>query len=309
MNYFDIVLQQIEIFIVYSCIGVLAVKCHVINRQNLNFLSKLITKIVLPLLIFTNVINGTTREEFLSSLSILLIASIMFFTFYCIGWGLSNGLHLKGEIKKVYRACVLFGNCGFMGIPIAMALFPQRGAMYIAIYSVIDQLVLWTVGTHILSSDSSEKKSVYETIKKMINPATVAIFLGVILLLSGIQLPESINTALTKTGAAATPLAMIYLGGMFCFIKLGDYLKKKEIYALILVKMIVLPIIMITIVRHLPISNEIAVTLSVVCGLPTMTSIAMIAEAQGSDSSYASGIIFITTLFSMITLPLICLFM
>lgn len=309
MNYFDIVLQQIEIFIVYSCIGVLAVKCHVINRQNLNFLSKLITKIVLPLLIFTNIINGTTREDFLSSLSILLIAILMYFTFYCVGLGLANGLRLEGETKKVYRDCVLFGNCGFMGIPIAMALFSQRGAMYIAIYSVIDQLALWTVGTQILSSDHSKKKSGLETIKKMINPATVAIFLGIIILLSGIQLPESINTALTKTGAAATPLAMIYLGGMFCFIQLKDYLKKKEVYALILVKMIVLPIIMITILRHVPISSEIAVTLSVVCGLPVMTSIAMIAEAQGSDSAYASGIIFITTLFSMVTLPLICLFM
>lgn len=311
MDYFSIVLQQIEIFVIYSCIGVLAVKCHVVDRQGLNFLSKLITKIVLPLLIFTNTINGTTRQDFIASLSILAIAAVMYFALYWIGLLLAGTLHLKGEVKKVYRDCVMFGNCGFMGIPIAMALFQERGAMYIAIYSVIDQLALWTVGMQIVSPDvQTEKRSVLQIIKKMVNPATVAIFLGVIVLLAGIKLPGFVNTALTKTGAAATPLAMIYLGGMFTYTRLTDYLKKKEIYVLTLVKMVAMPLLVALMLKNIPgVSSEIAVTLSVVCGLPTMASVAMIAESQDSDSEYASGVIFMTTLLSIVTLPLVCMFL
>lgn len=311
MNYFDIVLQQIEIFVVYSCIGVIAVKCHIINRQGLNFLSKLITKIILPLMIFTNTINGTTREDFINSLMVLFLALILYTILFCIGLFFSKILKLQGEVKKIYRDCFIFGNCGFMGIPIITALFSQMGAMYTAIYSIIDQLALWTVGIHIMTSeDRKQNNTLSSTIKNMINPCTISIFAGLIILFTGISLPEQINTALTKTGSCATPMAMIYLGGMFCFINLKDYLKRIEIYLLILVKMIVLPILLIHFFRYIPsIPSTIATTISIMCGLPTMTAISMISEANGSDSAYASAMIFITTLFAIVTLPLICLFM
>lgn len=311
MNYFEIVLQQIGIFAVYSCIGVLAVKGHVINRQGLNDLSRIITKIVLPLMIFSNTINGTTRQDFISSLSILLLAAVMYTLCFLLGLVLAKLLHLKGEMRKVYRACVMFGNCGFMGIPLVIALFAERGAIYMAVYSVVDQLALWTVGMQILTSGGQqEKRSLGEIIRKLVNPATVALAAGLVLLLTGIQLPEFVNTALTKTGAAATPLAMLYLGGMFCYTRIGTYLRHKEIYAMVIVKMILLPLLTSAVLSRIPgVSTEIAVTVSLICALPSMTSVAMIADSQGSDSEYASAIIFITTLISMVTLPLVCMFL
>ena len=142
----------------------------------------------------------------------------------------------------------------------------------------------------------------------MVNPATIAITTGVFLVLTGIKLPAAVVNALAKTGSAASPLAMIYLGGIFCYIKIQNYLKCREIYATVLIKMILLPIAFYTIMHYIPsIDRSIAVTLSVLCALPSMASIAMIAETQHSDGDYAAGMIFITTLFSIITLPLVCL--
>lgn len=308
MNYFSIIMEQIGTFAVYACIGVIVVKCGVVDRQGLNLLSKLITKIILPLLIFSNTINGATKKEFLSSLPILIIAMVLYFILYWVALLMAKCMHLKGNRRNVYRACVMFGNCGFMGIPITMALFPQRGGMYIAIYSVIDQLVLWTIGSKLTAPvDVTKREAPVQTIKKMINPATIAIFLGIIVLISGLKLPAFFNTALSKTGAAATPLAMIYLGGMFCFIHIKDYLKKKEIYLMVAGKMIILPIVIYVILSHIQaVPAEIAVAISLICGLPTMSSVAMVAESQQSDSEYASGMIFATTLLSIITLPVIC---
>lgn len=311
MTYFPIVLEQIGVFIIYACIGVLAVKSGVLNRQGLNQLSKLITKVVLPLLIFTNTINGATREEFLSSLIILVIASVLYFALYWLAFGMSAVSGLTGNMRNVYRACVMFGNCGFMGIPIITALFPERGGMYVAIYSIVDQFILWTIGSGLAAPTGQTKKhEIGQICKKMVNPATVAIFAGVVFLLTGLPLPSFINTALTRTGAAATPLAMIYLGGMFCYIRIIDYLKKKEIYLMAVVKMILLPLGLSAILDHLPaVSSEIAVTVSLICALPTMTSVAMVAESQHGDSEYATGMIFATTLLSAATLPLVCIFL
>ena len=82
MNYFSIVLEQVEIFVVYLLIGIIAVKTNVLNREKLGALSSCVTKILLPLLIFSNAINGATKEQFLSSTVILLLQCTIWFSIW-----------------------------------------------------------------------------------------------------------------------------------------------------------------------------------------------------------------------------------
>lgn len=309
MNYFSIVLEQLEIFVVYLLIGVFAVKLHFLDREKLGVLSGCITKMLLPLLIFTNTINGTTREQFLSSLVIVLLAAVLYLVLYFVAVLLAKLLKINANHNNIYRACTMFGNCGFMGIPIITALYPEQGGLYITMYTVIDQLALWTVGMDLTAPvDHTEKLPASQRLRKMVNPATVAILAGVFVVLAGIRLPSVIITALTKTGAAASPLAMIYLGGVFCYIKIFEYLKRREIYVTVLIKMMVMPVIVYAVLSHIPgISQNIAVTMGILCALPAMSSVSMMAENQHSDSDYAAGFIFVTTLVSVVTLPIVCL--
>lgn len=309
MNYFSIVLEQIEVFVVYMLIGIFAVKMHFLDREKLGVLSGCITKILLPLLIFTNTINGTTRKQFLSSVVIILLAAVLYLTLYVVSAILAKLFKIDCKHESLYRACTMFGNCGFMGIPIISSLYPEQGGLYIAMYTVIDQLALWTVGTDLTSPvDNTNKLSASQRFRKMINPATIAILAGVFVVLTGVKLPSIIVTALAKTGAAASPLAMVYLGGVFCYIKIIDYLKLKEVYVTIVVKMLLLPILVYSILSHISAVNQnVAVTMGILCALPTMSSVAMMAESQRSDSDYATGFIFVTTLISIITLPVVCL--
>ena len=307
MNYFSIVLNQVGVFVVYMLIGIVAVKLKFLDREKLGTLSGIITKLLLPLLIFTNTISGTTRQQFVSDLVIILIAAVLYLVLYLVAALLAKILKLEANHATLYRACTMFGNCGFMGIPIVTALYPEQGGLYIAMYTVVDQLVLWTVGVNLISSNNSDLP-MSKRFRKMINPATVAVVAGVIVVLAGIKLPSIIVTALTKTGAAASPLSMLYLGGMFCYIKLLDYLKTKEIYVTVVAKMILVPLAVYAILSHISfIDQSISATISILCALPTMSSVAMIAETNGSDSDYASGFIFVTTLISVVTLPLVCL--
>ena len=309
MNYFSIVLEQIEIFVVYMLIGIFAVKLHFLDRNKLGVLSGCITKILLPLLIFTNTINGTTREQFLSSSVIILLAAVLYLVLYAVAAVLAKLLRIDCKHESLYRACTMFGNCGFMGIPIITALYPEQGGLYIAMYTVIDQLALWTVGTDLTAPvDNTKKLPTSQRFRKMINPATVAILAGVFVVLTGIRLPSIIVTALSKTGAAASPLAMVYLGGVFCYIKIIDYLKLKEVYVTVVVKMLLLPVLVYAVLSHIPaVDQNIAVTIGILCALPTMSSVAMMAESQHSDSDYVTGFIFVTTLLSIVTLPVVCL--
>lgn len=311
MEYFLITLNQIFIFIIYAAIGIIAVKTKVLNRDGLNAISRFITKISLPLMVFTNTINGVTREQILQGWLVMVLSVVMYLLTYLVAVGLSKFFPLKGNELKVYRACTMFGNVGFMGIPLITALFPEKGMLYIVLFTVMDQLVLWTVGVKLTTPIEAEKGlSVAQSLKKMINPAMVGILLAVAIVFIDVQLPELLNTALVKTGAVTTPMAMIYLGGLFCFTDIGTYIKKPEFYCSIVVKMCIFPVLFYYLLCLIPgIGKDVAMTMSVLSALPTMTTIAMLAQIQKSAGEYAAGSIFVTTLFSIVTLPLICLFM
>ena len=159
---------------------------------------------------------------------------------YLVTAALSKLLHLDIQHRNLYRALQHVRELRIHGNPrIILALYPEQGGIYIAVFTVIDQLVLWTIGLDLTSPpDSQTSVSLSKRLIKMVNPATIAITTGVFLVLTGIKLPAAVVNALAKTGSAASPLAMIYLGGVFCYIKIRNYLKCREIYATVLIKMV-----------------------------------------------------------------------
>ena len=145
-----------------------------------------------------------------------------------------------------------------MGIPIVTSIFPERGMLYISVFTMIDQLMLWTVGVRLTSK--AEHSSF--DFKKLINPVTVAIVLALIFILTGISLPEILNTAFSKIGATATPLAMIYLGGVFACMDMRKYICKLDYYGIVAIKMLIFPVLFYLLLGLLPISAEIRMTMT-----------------------------------------------
>lgn len=307
MDLFSVIAKQMGMLAIYVIIGIIGVKTKIFNKDSLDHLSKYIMKISLPIMIFTNTINGATAEEVIDTLPMLFIAICMFAVLFLVGFTFSIIFNLEGDRKHVYRAVSMFGNVGFIGIPLIAAIFPERGMLYIAIYTIIDQGLLWTVGMKLTTPViENEKQCISQCVKKMINPATVGILLGVAGVFAGVKLPGIIDVTLTKVGATTTPLSMIYIGGLFCYVDIRKFIEKAEFYLIIAFKMLVFPILLFLVINKVPfINDEIKITLTLLAGLPSMSSIAMFANANGSDGDYAIGAIFITTIMSVATLPLI----
>ena len=129
--------------------------------------------------------------------------------------------------------------------------------------------------------------------------------LALIFILAGIQLPEILNTAFSKIGATATPLAMIYLGGVFACMDVKKYICKLDYYGIVAIKMLIFPVIFYLVLGLLPISAEIRMTMTLTSAMPVMSSVVMMANAYGTDGDYAMGGILVTTVCSIVTLPLV----
>lgn len=310
MEYFQIVLNQIILFVIYASIGVIAVKTKLMDEPGLNSISKLIMRIIIPVMIFTNTINGATLEDLLSYLPVIPLTFLMYALLFAVSVLLAKGFRMKGNTGRVYQAATIFGNIGFIGIPLVAALFPERGMIYVALFTVADQWIVWTLGWELSAPETGEKHRMTfrELLKKIVNPSTVSIVTAILFVIFGVHLPELVNTALVKVSSINSILAMIYLGGIFCYIDVLSYIKKLEIYGEILLKQVLVPLGFNLLLKMLPfVTQEIRVTMVIISALPVMTIMPMFARAQGSDGDYSAGMLFVTTVFSIVTLPIICL--
>lgn len=201
MSVFGVLMEQIGLFVIYIIVGAILVKTKVFNETTIETLSRFVLKLALPVMIFSNTVSGVDRSTLFGSASILLIAAVFYLMTFTMGKGLMVLFRQKGNRGQVYRALSMFGNIGFMGIPIVTSIFPENGMLYISIFTIIDQLILWTIGVKLTTPAGNGKFDP----KKLINPSTVAIILAVIFVVAGIRVPGLVGIALEKIGATATP--------------------------------------------------------------------------------------------------------
>lgn len=102
---------------------------------------------------------------------------------------------------------------------------------------------------------------------------------------------------------------MIYLGGVFACMDVVKYLRIKEFYGIVAVKMLLFPLAYFLILKLLPLGPNIHLTIALLAAMPAMSSIVMMARASGSEGDYAMGGILVTTICSIVTIPLVCLLM
>lgn len=301
METFKILLEQIELFVIYIVMGTILIKSGVLNEKTLDPISKVVIKLALPLMIFANVVNGVDRATLIGSLSIIYLAVGAAALLFGIGVVLTKIFHIEGDRAQLYRGMTMFGNIGFMAMPILINIFPERGMLYVSVFTIVDQFAMWTIGVKLTSPSGKGKFDA----KKLINPSTVAIFIAVIFVMAGLHLPGVINTSFQKVGATATPLAMIYLGGVFACTDIRKYLRRIELYGIVICKMILFPIFFYLVVGLLPVSEEIRMTMSLITAMPSMSSVVMMANSSGSDGEYALGGVMITTICGILTLPIV----
>jgi malate permease and related proteins len=303
----DIVLNQIVIFAILMAIGFIAAKANALNKDVLNALSKLIVIVLLPALIFSIIADsGVTTGDFLISGKFALGVTLCYTLLITAGFVTSKLLKLEGKPANIFLSLSTFGNMGFMGIPLLLGIFSDPVTkVSISIYAVIDMALLWTFGVY-LCSRHRENSSVAGTLKNTINPTTVALAVGFVIMAFQVPVPGILMSTIAGVGNTSKYLTLIYLGGVLAFISMGNIARKPSIFVLTAVKMLALPVIAYVLLGFfLPEVPRMILTLIV--GLPAMTTVAMIATVYESDVDYATEIIFVTTLASLITIPVVFL--
>jgi malate permease and related proteins len=290
--------------------GVIAGKTKVFTLQSKDMLSKLIFNISLPMMLFTNFLKLDVTPRLLSNSMIVL--SVAFFTVLFMllaGWITSKIFKIKGGEGAVFRTHSMFGNTIFLGFPLITALYGVEGLLYASMFQLVSSILMWTVGVVVIThgDGTSWKKSIY----KVINPNTIATVAGLIFFIFSIKLPDLIVKPLSELGSANTWLSMLYIGAMLAFSDVKGLLGKKSIYILSVNRLIIVPAIIIAIFAAFSALSGVAadkLVSSVIileASMPCMASVVIMAKELGADDHQAVGNVFVSTILSIVTLPVV----
>lgn len=304
MSSFSVVAGQLIQFFLMLALGYWMARSGVVGEEFLGDLSKLVTRLLLPMYAFSSTYQGNERQRFLDGLPVLALSALFYVSLAPILALLAHALGLQGQRRRVFQALFLFGNTAFVGMPLIQALYPGEGMVFMALFTVIDQAILWSYGLWL--TDGSARRGFHP--RNFANPTIIALLLAVVLVLADLQLPSLIGATVNTVGRASTAVCMIYLGAMFYFSNWKKVLREKELYLGILLKMLLVPLAVWKLLSWMGATGAMLGTMVLISALPTMTVIPMLAQSGGDEGEYAIGMTMVTLAASLITLPLISYF-
>lgn len=331
---------QLVGFFIMLMVGYGCVRLRFYGKVALDGMCSLLLNVLIPVLVFSNAVDGTDRSHLAANWGVMLLTAVMYGLLILTFWALAHLLRLRGSRSHIFQASLIFGNAGFIGIPLIMALFPKEGAIYVALMSIVDQALLWTYGVWLCepvredghgdveatsdtgnAADSTSAKGVRSTfgtqvlglLRRFVNPAFIGVMIALALILLGVRVPDIILKPLHTIGNMATPMSLIYLGGLFALTRWWKVLRRYELYVGLVAKMIAFPLafyaLLTSVVGWLPaavpITHDMVLMITVIAGLPTMTTIAMFTGRKDNMPEYAVGFVLVSTLFSLCSLAVV----
>lgn len=295
----SIVFNQVAIMFIIIIIGYICKKLDYVNREVIKGMNEILLNIAIPAM----VLSSFNQEIASSALSGGLIVFVFALITHTVSVILGSILFKKypNRQKVVMQFILVFSNCAFMGYPIMGGIFGSIGVFYTSLYVVVFNLFLWSYGIMLFTGARD-----FKTIKKaLLNPGTIATLLGLILLLTPFKLPSIVAGVATLVGGLTTPLAMIVIGAMLAEVKISELFSGLNIYYATLLRLVILP--MLSYFALLPFVNDpmVLATCVLMTAMPAASNTVIFSGKFDGDSILASKIVVLSTGLSMITIPMI----
>lgn len=300
MNLSNVFIQVLVLFILIL-VGYIARKRNLLDEHTTSKLSSLTMSIFLPAMIIDSM-QIDYSPEMVDRIVKLLVISIVMYTFsfliaYCLKF-----IFKSSKDIGIYQYIVMFSNVGFMGYPVVEAVLGKEAVFYTAIFNLPFNFFVITIGTYFLSKG---KNNYSFSIKSFINPVIISIFIGLVIFIFSIELPIFINKPITMLGNITTPLSMLVIGSMLCASSATECFFNKKLYFVSFIRLILLPVAIYLLLRG-QINDSLLLSIPIVISsMPAAANTAIMASEYDVNATLASQAVFLTTLFSIITIPLI----
>ena len=287
--------------------GILMSKFGLSNKLFGKGISNLILYVTQPALIIHAYVRDFDKEVFIRAAIVLIFAIVVHLLFTFIAFMLYK--KFPDDIKRVLRFATIFTNAGYMGIPLITSILNDEAAIYASIYVIVFNVFAWTVGCYIYTDNGK-----YISLKKaLLNPATISTLIGLTIFVLPINgyVPAVLSNLLVSMKDMVAPLSMLLIGLQLANIDLKGIFKDVAMYKYLVLRMLLIPTAVWGILKITSLcgySDPTVMTVVLICSAtPAAAATSMFAEIFDGNATYSSKIVSVSTILSLITMPIVAL--
>lgn len=313
-----VVLQQMVIIFILIGIGMILYRRGMLSENSSKQISGLIINVTNPALLICSALEDGPKAS-LRELGIALAAYAFIFAILIgLGFLLPYVLRIPRAIHYTYQMLTVFGNVGFIGIPLASAVLGSESLIYVSIFNLLFNLLIYTFGISLLQRAAGQTKegaaataghSASDRLRKLVNAGTVSAAVTILFYLGNFPVPVIISSALSYTGRATTLLSMLVLGVSVAQMSPKNIFSHPKLYVFTLLRQILVPIGCVLLMRIFIDNRLILNTMLLMVAVPAANMPLMLAKQMDMETESISQGIVLTTVLSLVTVPVACLFL
>ncbi|MBR7081753.1 MAG: AEC family transporter [Oscillospiraceae bacterium] len=298
------VIGQMMVLVSLMAIGFILGKIKFIDRNGNRTLSKLVLNVLVPANIFSAMLGGGFSISGGDAVVFLLITLGCYAFYYILGLVSTKLMAAPRDEAGLHQCMIMFSNCGFMGYPVAQAVFGEGAAIYVTYFVIVFNILLFSLGVAIIGRGGGKF-----SIKTLISPVMITIAVSVMLFAAKIKPPEFvINTAKTLT-QAMTAISMMTIGVSLSDVPLKNLFGEWRVFVTTFVKIAAAPVLVWLILKALAVDSVMLGVATLISAMPVASSVNMLCIGKGEKEKTAAKTTFLTTVLTAVTIPLIVYFL
>ncbi len=285
--------------------GYLLIRFKAVKEEGISYFAKLLLFVCQPCLSLYSFNKADYSRELFADMSLFFALSALLEAVMLGALFLIFRKRYANPSLRVVTVAAAFGNVGFLGVPLLEALLPDHpdAVAFSAVFIVAMNLMAWTLGSTLLTGDKK-----YISLKKLLlNPPVLILFVALPLFFTGTKLPSAVDNFVTLLARMTTPLCMIILGMRLATVSPKELFSSYESYLTAALKLVAFPFIAYLLVVFLPVEEYVKQVMFILACCPTASVVLNLAEIYGVGQKPAAFSVLTSTIFSMITIPLLLL--
>lgn len=275
-----------------------------LKEENKEFLTKLVVGVSVPALVVNNFFTSFDRDLLASSLGLVLIAGLSILIILAISLGLASLLKLEADRKAPFVTMSAVSNSIFFGLPVCLGLFGDSSLPFILFYYLANTIIFWAICAPMIMASKDKETKRGTNLKKILNPPLITILISALLLYINFSPPRLVLKIADSLSSFVTPLASLVIGRVIYEMDLKK-LKIDLSTGLVLVfRFILAPGLMHLTGKGLGMGGLALQVFTIQAAMPVMTQALLVTELAQADSEYVATNIFLSTILSLVFIPL-----
>lgn len=294
--------QMVQLFIILG-LGYFLNKIDLFDDKLNKKLNKLLLNVTTPAMVLASVSSTKQSSNNVEVIFVFFVAIIIFALLPLISYVLVRIMNIPVHQRGLYMFMTVFSNIGFMGFPVMKAIFGNEAVFYTAIFNMVFNFLVFTLGIVLINYGTTNQ--VRLRARNLLSPGIISSIVAIIIYFLKIPIPTVLGSTFDMVGNITTPIAMMLIGSTLANINIKEVFTEFRIYPYTIIKQLLIPVIAYPILKYFITSPLVLGVALINLAIPVGNSAVLFTNEYGGDVALAAKSVFITTLISVFTIPLI----